>query len=71
MCIVENVYLWVIFVLVFWMSGVVDSMENMFWVWYYNGDLIIFSCDCCNIVWWIVWVSWVGFSDFVEVIDIV
>lgn len=51
MCIMEDMYLWVIFVLVFWVSGVGDGVEYVFWMWYYNCYLIIFGCYCCDVVW--------------------
>lgn len=71
MCTVENVYLRVTSVLAPWTLGAVDSMENMPWAWYYNGDLIIPSCDRCNIAWRIAWASWAGPSDPVEATDTV
>lgn len=68
MCVMEDMYLWVIFVLVFWVSGVVYGVEDVFWVWYYDGCVFVFVGYCGDIVWGIVWVCWIGFGYFVEVI---
>lgn len=59
MCVVEYMYLWVIFMLFIWVLWVSNSMEYMFWVWYYNCGMIISRGNICDIFRWVVWVSWV------------